>query len=149
MNTIPTKTQSTATTRGLAMKFTLRLAAVLIVLTHASLTQAGVFVKTNNVLALNVAGSWTNNAVPGVGDVAQWDNTVTAANATNTLGANLSWAGLKILDPGATITINSGNTLTNGSSGIDMSAASADLVLSNTMFIAPGALQQWNVAPGR
>src|SRR4051812_42781126 len=136
MNTLPPKTQSAVACCNLSLNAILRSAVMLAALGSASLVQASLFVKTNNVLALNVAGSWTNNAVPGAADIAQWDNTVTAANATNSLGANLSWAGVKILDPGATVTITSGNTLTNGASGIDMSAASADLVLSNTMFIA-------------
>lgn len=115
----------------------------------ATSAHSAVFSKANNTQALNLAASWTNNAVPGVSDIAQWDNNVTALNTTNALGANLSWGGIKIVNPGSTVNIGAGNTVTNGASGIDMTGATADLVLSNTVFIAPGALQKWNVASGR
>src|SRR3569833_206083 len=114
-----------------------------------SVAHADTFVKADNTSALNTPAAWVNNAVPTNTDIVRWDNTVTAANTTNSLGGNLSAAGIVIADPGATVQINSGNTLTNGARGIDMTAATADLVLSNTVFIAPGALQQWNVPPGR
>jgi len=114
-----------------------------------AVAHAGTFTKADNTSALNTPAAWVNNAVPTNTDIVRWDNTVTAANTTNTLGGNMSVAGITIVDPGATVQINAGNTLTNGARGIDMIAATADLVLSNTVFIAPGALQQWNVAPGR
>ena len=130
-------------------KQTLRLLLFVAALAAGSLAHADIFVKTNNTLALNLAGSWTNNAIPGTNDIARWDNTVSAANTAATLGGNMAVEGISIVDPGATVTIAAGNTLTNGAAGIDMTAAIADLTLNNTMFIAPGALQQWNVAPGR
>ncbi|HEU6447449.1 MAG TPA: autotransporter-associated beta strand repeat-containing protein, partial [Verrucomicrobiae bacterium] len=113
------------------------------------MANASIFERTNNTVNLNLADAWTNGAVPGAADVAQWDSTVSAANTTNALGANLSWGGIKIINPGATVNIQSGNTLTNGAVGIDMTSATVNLILSNTIFIAPGALQQWNVAGGR
>jgi len=112
------------------------------------LVHAGIFVKTNSTANLNTAAAWTNNAVPGVNDIAQWDSTA-ATTTTNSLGANSWWSGIRILNPGAPVQINTGNTLTNGLSGIDMSAASQSLILSNTIFIAPGGHQFWNVAPGQ
>lgn len=111
---------------------------------------AAVIVKTNNATALNVAGSWTNTVVPGPADVAQWDATVSdVLNTTNSLGAGMSWNGIKIVNPAGNIQINAGGILTNGASGVDMTAATVDVAFSNTVQILPGALQQWNVAPGR
>ena len=49
---------------------------------------------------------------PGSADVAVWNN-LTQVNTNETLGANLSWAGIQILDPANGITMyNPGNTLT-------------------------------------
>src|SRR6185437_9455467 len=121
----------------------------LAVLATVPLARADIFTKSDNTLPLNDPGSWVNNAVPGTNDIMRWDHTVSAANTGATLGGDMSAAGISILDPGATVTIAAGNTLTNGAAGIDMMNATADLVLNNTIFIAPGALQQWNVAPGR
>lgn len=143
------KIQSLNRARGLSATL-LRLTVMLAVLAGAALSQAAVIVKTNNATALNVAGSWTNNAVPGASDIAQWDSVVSDANnTTNTLGATMTWGGIKIINPIAKLQINAGNSLTNGASGIDMTGATVDLALSNTVCIAPGALQQWNVTAGR
>src|SRR6266571_4670167 len=90
--------------------------------------------KTNNTANLNTAASWTNNVVPGAADVAVWDNTVPGANTT-LLGANLSWLGVRIADPGGLVTINAGSTLTVGASGIDLSAATQNLTLNNGVTI--------------
>src|SRR6516164_9397477 len=74
---------------------------------------AGNVVKTNNTDNLNLGSSWVGGVPPASTDVAVWDNTITAGNTT-LLGANLTWAGIKILDPGGLITISAGNTLTLG-----------------------------------
>lgn len=105
-------------------------------------------VKQNNADNLNLTSSWVGGAVPGSGDVAVFDNTLTSG-ATNLLGATMYWGGIKVLNPGGSVTVSAGNVLTNGIFGIDMSAATQDLILSNTVNIAPDALQRWTVAPGR
>ncbi|HEU6448693.1 MAG TPA: autotransporter-associated beta strand repeat-containing protein, partial [Verrucomicrobiae bacterium] len=112
--------------------------------------QASVFVKTNNADVLNLATSWTNNAVPGVSDVAQWDNTVSdAGNTTGVLGAATEWYGINILDPvGPIVIANDGNALTLGAGGIDMSAATVGLTLSNDVVLAKSE-QTWRVASGQ
>ena len=121
-----------------------------ILLAWAGSVSAANIYKTNNTDNLNLATSWTNGVVPGASDIAIWDSTVSDPNnTTNTLGANVSWAGIKIINPSATILMNAGNTVTLGASGIDMTAATADLALSNAVTIGAGALQQWNVASGR
>src|SRR3954451_10654277 len=65
--------------------------------------------------------NWTPKTTPGASDIALWDNSSAATTAA--LGANLSWLGIQILNPAGAITFTAGNTLTLGTSGIDMSAA--------------------------
>lgn len=106
-------------------------------------------IKANNILNLNVGTSWTRNYVPGVGDLPKWDSTVTAEN-TVLLGANVSYAGLWIVNPGGNVFIGGTNTLTVGCQGIRMNTATMDLSLTNTTvalrdYVTPA----WNVASGR
>jgi autotransporter-associated beta strand protein len=112
----------------------------------SSPVKGGDVVKANDTDNLNLTTSWTGLAVPGSGDVAVWDSTVTAANTT-LLGADLGWAGIRIASPGGLVTISAGNTLTLGASGIDMSAASQNLTLNNAVTL--GAAQSWNIQSGR
>ena len=104
--------------------------------------------KANNTTNLDQTGSWTLGVVPGSGDVAVWDDTVTAANTT-ALGSNLSWQGIRIGGTTRTglVTINAGNTLTLGNAGIDMSTAPRNLSMYNGITV--GASQDWTVGPGR
>ncbi|MDA0253531.1 MAG: autotransporter-associated beta strand repeat-containing protein [Planctomycetota bacterium] len=74
--------------------------------------------KADNATALNVGASWTGGTAPGASDVGVWDSTVTTAN-TVSLGANLSWQGLRLADPGGDVTLTGSNTLTLGSAGLD------------------------------
>ena len=107
-------------------------------------------IKQNNATALNLAGSW--DTLPGSGDVAVWDSTVTAANSP-LAGASLSWAGIRIANPTGLVTLGgatptAATTLTIGTSGINMSAATADLIISSPTTVISGN-QIWNVASGR
>ncbi len=103
-------------------------------------------VKENNSTALNDGASWVGGTAPGSGDVAVWDNTVSNANTT-VLGGNVSWGGIRIADPGGPVTVDAGNTLTLGTSGIDMSSA------SNNLEFRPGVRldgsQTWTVHTNR
>ena len=110
--------------------------------------QAATIAKANNTTALNSAGSWTGGVVPGTGDIAQWNSTVTAARNV-VIGGNLSFAGIQITNPTGlqTISATTGSTLTIGSQGIDMSGASANLTISALMNMS--ANQTWNVAAGQ
>jgi fibronectin-binding autotransporter adhesin len=95
---------------------------------------------------LNLGTSWVGGTAPGSADVALWDHTV-QVNTNKSLGANLAWAGIQILDPAGPITIAAdGNTLTNGASGIDMSLATNGLSLANPVVL--GANQTWQVTNG-
>ncbi len=103
-------------------------------------------IKQDNPDNLNLASSW--DTLPGAADIAQWTSTVTAGNTTASLGADLNWAGIKIVSPGGLVTINSGNTLTVGTSGIDLSTATQDLTLSSGLTLS-GGKQSWTAGAGR
>ena len=105
-------------------------------------------VKANNADALNLPTSWTGGVVPTSANVAVWNSTVTAANAP-ALGGSLAWQGIRVANPSGAITIanTAGATLTLGSSGIDMSAATQNLTINPNLAI--GANQTWTVAGGR
>ena len=113
----------------------------------ASSLDGAVSTKKNNTQNLNKAGSWLNG-VPGSADIALWDSTVTTAN-TAAIGGNLSWLGIQITNPGGLVTINGtlSRTLTLGTSGINMSAATQDLALNCALML--GAAQVWDVTTGR
>jgi autotransporter-associated beta strand protein len=102
--------------------------------------------KTNNAANLNLGSSWVGNTPPGSGDIAQWSSVVTGANTVG-LGADLNWSGIKIAAPGGPVTLNAGNTLTLGGSGVDLSTATQDLTAN--CDLALGASQSWSVASGR
>ena len=86
--------------------------------------------KADNTNDLNLATSWSGSVVPGANDIAQWDATVTGANST-LVGADLSFAGVKITDPAGAVTFGAGNTLTVGTSGIDLSTATQNLTIGS------------------
>jgi len=104
------------------------------------IASAATRIKANNTTNLNAAGSW--DALPGAGDIAQWQNPPLSAANTTVLGGDLSWLGMSILTPGGTVTIGTGNTLTLGTSGIDMSSAGNNLAVN--CLIALGGDQTWN-----
>lgn len=105
--------------------------------------------KENNTNALNLTGSWVGGVVPGSSDIAVFDSTLTT-NRSSVIGDNQSWSGIKVTDAGGTLhTINpsTGFTLTLGTSGIDMSTATADLSISAIMDLS--ASQTWTVGSDR
>ena len=108
--------------------------------------EAATYSKANNAANLNLTTSWTGGVVPTNTDVGQWGSTVTSAN-TVSLGANLEWLGVKVVNPGGPVTLNAGNTLTLDGSGVDLSAATQDLTAN--CDLALGASQAWTVASGR
>ena len=100
--------------------------------------------------ALNLTTSWVGGVVPGPDDVAVWDNSA----ASNTLGADLSFSGIRLTaNQTAAVTLSGANVLTIGSAGIDLSAAAANLTIQTTPSVTTGinlgAAQTWNVAGGR
>ena len=115
----------------------------LAVLASAACLDAATIIKTNNTDNLNLTTSWVGGVVPGPLDVAKWDSTVAGANSV-ALGANTSWGGIIITNPGGPVAITAGNTLTLGPSGIDMSRASQNLTISSGLTLGSGT-QRWNV----
>lgn len=91
------------------------------------------------------AANW-NAAAPGASDVAIFDTT-SIANLATTLNADISVLGVRIIDPAAAVSIATGNTLSLGASGIDMSAAAQNLTINSPVTL--GAAQSWNVVTGR
>lgn len=122
-------------------------ASVTVLLTAIQTASAATRVKLDNLDDLNLATSWFGGAIPSSADVATWDSTVTGANST-VLGANQNWGGIAITSPGGAVTIGGANTLTLGTSGIDMSAATQNLTISSNLTLESG-VQTWNVATGR
>jgi fibronectin-binding autotransporter adhesin len=102
--------------------------------------------KANNTTNLDNGASWIGGASPGIFSQALWNNGVTGAN-TATLGANQLWEGIRIANPGGTVTINGSAVLGLDDLGVDMTAATRDLVVNCPVQMAvPGA---WRVAAGR
>jgi autotransporter-associated beta strand protein len=123
-------------------------AAALLFLSLSGLSgTAATITKADTPDTMNLGTSWVGGVVPTSSDTALFDSTVSAGNANATLGADLSFLGLQITSPGGLVTINAGNTLTLGASGIDMSAASQGLALACPINF--GASQIWNVGAGR
>jgi len=120
----------------------------LLMLAGALNIQAQPVVRADAAGPLNLTTAWTNGVVPGSGNIAQWDSSVaTAANCTAALGQDMSWQGINIYNPVAAVVFSLGNTLTLGSSGVNMSAASQNLTLGCPLIL--GNPQTWTVASGR
>jgi autotransporter-associated beta strand protein len=106
----------------------------------------GLRVKANNTQNLTNGLSWVGGTAPDTNSLAIWDATVTAANTT-ILGGNTGWAGVQILNPGGAVTVNSGNALTLGVIGVDLSRASQNLTLGCALsLVAP---QTWSITNSR
>src|SRR5687768_16679325 len=98
--------------------------------------------KADHSDALNAATSWVGGVVPGAADRGLWDSVVTGPN-TVALGADLSFLGVKVANPGGPVTITAGNTLTLGASGIDMATATQNLTINSGLAL--GAAQTWDL----
>ena len=94
----------------------------------------------------STGGDWVGGVAPLAGDVAVFD-AGSVANLTTTMGVDRTVLGLRITTPGGLITIGGANTLTLGAGGIDMSAASQNLLINALLALA--ADQSWNVGAGR
>ena len=120
------------------------------------------FKNTPVTVSLTNNLNWDGDVLPGSGEMATWG----AAVGGTSLGGSLTWAsnttsayqGIKVVDASANIALSSAGgatSLTLGSGGIDMSAATRDLSIhdssaaSTTLGITLGAAQAWNVGPGR
>ncbi|MCX6996375.1 MAG: autotransporter-associated beta strand repeat-containing protein, partial [Kiritimatiellaeota bacterium] len=124
------------------------LAVVGLVLVWSPSAQAQTIKKASNFDNLNLTTSWALGAVPTAAQIAEWDSTVLAANTT-VIGNDLIFGGIKISNPTGLVTINATatKTLTLGTSGIDMTAATQDLTINGAVVL--GGSQTWDVQTGR
>jgi autotransporter-associated beta strand protein len=112
-------------------------------LTVTAVSDAAIKAATDS--ALNLSTAWTGAFVPVNPDTATWNATSLAGAMT--LGTNLSWAGLIVNNPAAPLTFNGTQTLTLGSGGINMSAATVNLTLNHPVIL--GENQTWNIGTAR
>ena len=102
-------------------------------------------VKSDNLTALNVGGSWTGGAAPTALEVMTFSSAYTQSTALGT-GADLSVAGLRVIGGSGLIEINgSGGYLETGVLGIDLSASGRNLSVENLRI---SATQRWNIGAG-
>ncbi|MEK7951171.1 beta strand repeat-containing protein [Luteolibacter soli] len=102
--------------------------------------------KADNADNLNLTSSWNGGVVPGSNDLASWFN-LTGAN-TVSLGADLSLKGIAISSTGGAVTLNGANTLTIGSSGLDLSSSTQNLTINANVATGAGS-QPWSVISGQ
>ncbi len=102
--------------------------------------------KADNAFALNLPASWAGSVAPTAWDTARW--TGLAGANTVALGANLTINGLVVGSTGGAVSISSGNTLTLGAGGVDLSSASQNLAIASGLALGVGQ-QSWTVATGR
>ncbi|HVM62067.1 MAG TPA: autotransporter-associated beta strand repeat-containing protein [Verrucomicrobiae bacterium] len=125
----------------------LRVGILILSLGLASGGLAQTITKNSNTGTLAGGSDWTGGTAPGSTSIALWTNT--SAGTTFSLGANLTWGEIKIVNPTGNVTFNAGNTLTlNGVNGvgIDMSTASRTLTINPEVIL--GASQTWLTGTG-
>jgi autotransporter-associated beta strand protein len=104
--------------------------------------------KANNADNLNLGSSWVGNTAPSANEVALWTNTVTGASSV-LLGANLSYRGITIFNPGGTVALGGAHSLSTDMLGINMSRATAGLIITNAnLTLKDYASPVWNVTNG-
>ena len=125
----------------------------LLLLTGALATRAANIIKSDTT-TMNTAADWSGTA-PSSASVGEFDATAQAATLANmTLGGNVTLGGLQFdgtMNGPLTIASTGGYTLTNGTSGINMSAANNDVTLNCALSLGTVAnqAQTWTVPLGR
>jgi autotransporter-associated beta strand protein len=125
----------------------------LLLLTGALATRAANIIKSDTT-TMNTAADWSGTA-PSSASIGEFDATAQAATLANmTLGGNMTLAGLLFdatMNGPLTIANTGGYTLTNGTSGINMSAAIYDVTLNCALSLGTAAnqAQTWTVPTGR
>jgi autotransporter-associated beta strand protein len=101
----------------------------------------------NNALNLAASGSWTGNVAPGLYEIALWNSTVNATNSNTTLNADMVWSGIRIANPPTQVSISGTATLGLDRSGVDMGAATQNLVVNTPVELR--VTQPWTIASPR
>lgn len=91
--------------------------------------------------------NWAGGTGPTSADTALFDSTSTA-NLSTTLTTSTSILGLRVTSPSGAVSIGS-NTLTLGTGGIDMSAATQNLTVSSGVTLSNTSLVPISLASGR
>jgi MYXO-CTERM domain-containing protein len=120
--------------------------AALVVVSGAS---AQTLTKAAGTTALNLAGSWVENSAPTSASTLLFSSNWTTPAAV-AMGANLDVNGIQVgtlANTTARITGTTGQTLTLGSGGINMSSATNNLRIDPAIVLS--ANQTWSVASGR
>ncbi len=136
------------------MKSRLRLTSVLLAaLLAASASHAADVVKLSTG-ALSADASWTGGLVPGSANTAVFDGTTTVTSGAGaTFDASgsstpLTWLGMKVTDIQGNLSFTNVATVTVGTGGVDMSAATAN-VSFNSGTLRFGGNSSLNIASGR
>ena len=102
----------------------------------------------SDTVTMNTAADWSG-VTPTIDEVGTFNNIISSVNAAAlTLGGNVSVSGLIFsnnLNGG--VSVASGNTLTLGNDGIDMSLANQSVTFNNAITLATN--QVWDIASGR
>ncbi len=115
-----------------------------------SAAQAAIAVKqsTGTDLTGTTAGVWVGgsgpNGSPAATDIASWTNSSLGAGLT--LEASESWGGISVSNALSDIYLSGTGTLTNGASGIDLSASTVNMTIANPVVLS--ASQTWAVNGG-
>ena len=129
----------------ISLKFSI--VASILLMVGAMSVQAANVTKLDTTTMNGGVADWS--AAPATTDVGEFGATPTLAHmAAMTLGGNLTLGGLQM--DGTTLgplTVASGNTLTLGTSGINMSAANNNMTFNCALTL--GGAQTWNAASGR
>jgi autotransporter-associated beta strand protein len=129
------------------MKTMQRMAVAILAVMAGTNAGAANPIKTDTT-TMNVAASWSDSAVPTSSKIGEFNNVISSGKAaTLTLGGNVSVLGL-LFDSNLNgpVKIGSGSTLSLYASGIDMSAANANVTIGCATALA--ADQTWNVGSG-
>ena len=98
-------------------------------------TPWGGAVKADNTVDLSNDGSWTDAAVP-TNKIATWNSVVTRENPV-AVGSDVTFAGIKITNPGGNVILNpGGGTLALGTNGIDLSGSQRTVTLNAPMSLS-------------
>lgn len=95
----------------------------------------------------STTGNWSGAALPLASENAVF-NASSLANLTIDTVAAQSIGGITVTSPAGAVTLNN-NTLTLGTGGINMSAATQNLTIGSAVTTASGTAQEWAVASGR
>jgi len=123
---------------------------------YASITgPLGDQIRADNGYTLNQGAAWVSGSFPDSAHWAIWTGTYAPTNCTSSLGSGNAWGGIcisNVANGGVPITITNGSVsvsgLPNGGGGIgiDMSAATVDLIISGITIVTN---QTWTAQSGR